>query len=163
MAVKSKASVHYDAVIALPFCHLGVSVEAGAVIGCDYLAADTDAFQPEHELIDKVIEQLQAYSDNAQYVFDLNLKLEGTPFQRRVWKRLLKIPAGTVLTYGELANQLSSSARAVGNACRANPLPLLVPCHRVVAASGLGGFAGASTGYLISIKRQLLRHEGLEF
>jgi methylated-DNA-[protein]-cysteine S-methyltransferase len=84
----------------------------------------------------------------------------GSPFQRRVWQAISAIPAGRTRTYGEIAAELGSAPRAVGGACRANPYPLLVPCHRVVGASGLGGFAGDVSGRLIAVKRWLLAHEG---
>jgi len=93
--------------------------------------------------------------------FDVELNTKGTPFQKKVWQALQKIPAGQVMTYGELARQLNTSARAVGNACRANPIPLVIPCHRVVAKSGLGGFSGSKDGAPVKIKAWLLAHEGL--
>jgi methylated-DNA-[protein]-cysteine S-methyltransferase len=73
---------------------------------------------------------------------------------------LRSIPPGRTRTYGELASKLGTSARAVGGACRANPCPVVVPCHRVVAANGLGGFAGDTSGRKLEVKRWLLRHEG---
>ncbi|MFP4129961.1 MAG: methylated-DNA--[protein]-cysteine S-methyltransferase [Halorhodospira sp.] len=82
-----------------------------------------------------------------------------TPFQARVREALLAIPPGQTRTYGALARQLGSSARAVGAACRANPLPLLVPCHRVVAADGLGGYAGERAGARARLKAWLLERE----
>jgi methylated-DNA-[protein]-cysteine S-methyltransferase len=75
---------------------------------------------------------------------------------------LQDIPPGTVRTYAELARQLGSAARAVGGACRNNPVPILIPCHRVVGQQGLGGYTGALTGDPLGIKRWLLRHEGVE-
>lgn len=68
----------------------------------------------------------------------------GTPFQQRVWRALADIPPGQTLTYGELAARLGTAPRAVGGALRANPIPIMIPCHRIVAAQGLGGYAGAS-------------------
>ncbi len=82
-----------------------------------------------------------------------------TPFQARLREALLAIPIGETRTYGALARQLGSSARAVGAACRANPLPLLVPCHRVVAADGPGGYAGQRTGLRARFKAWLLEQE----
>ncbi len=83
----------------------------------------------------------------------------GTPFQRAVWAELRRVPPGQTRTYGELARRLGTGPRAVGAACRANPLLLVVPCHRVVAASGaLGGYAGG-----VARKAALLRHEGVRF
>ncbi len=87
------------------------------------------------------------------------LEPDGTVFQRRVWQVLLNIPPGQTRTYGELARELGSSPRAVGGACRRNPIPLLIPCHRVVAANGDGGFAGHTSGRWMDIKRWLLEHE----
>jgi len=89
------------------------------------------------------------------------MMIEGTPFQLRVWWALLNIPLGSTVTYGELARQLRASPRALAAACRANPCPVLIPCHRVVAQNGLGGYAGAGTGPLLAVKRWLLCHEGV--
>lgn len=109
----------------------------------------------------EVARQLEAWAADPRFVFSLPLAPAGTPFQRRVWQALRAIPPGEVRTYGELARQLGSSARAVGGACRANPLPLVVPCHRVVAAGGLGGFAGRTRGAALALKRRLLAREGV--
>jgi methylated-DNA-[protein]-cysteine S-methyltransferase len=90
---------------------------------------------------------------------DFPLAPAGTEFQRRVWKAMTRIPIGRTRTYGEIAAELASAAQAVGQACGANPLPIIVPCHRIVSASGLGGFAGATEGTMIDVKRWLLDHE----
>jgi methylated-DNA-[protein]-cysteine S-methyltransferase len=83
-----------------------------------------------------------------------------TDFQRKVWKGIAAIRPGKTRTYGELAERIKSSPRAVGNACGANPYPLVVPCHRVVATNhGLGGFARQRGGFLLDVKRWLLAHE----
>jgi len=85
----------------------------------------------------------------------------GTPFQLRVWSALREIPLGEVVTYGELAKTLGSSPRAVGGACRNNPIPLIIPCHRVVSKSGIGGFSGQwGIGERVDVKQWLLHHEG---
>jgi methylated-DNA-[protein]-cysteine S-methyltransferase len=88
----------------------------------------------------------------------LPLNLQGTPFQIRVWRALLRIPYGQTRTYGELAKKLNTSARAIGMACRANALLMVVPCHRVVAKNGLGGYRGSQRNRC-DIKSWLLRHE----
>ncbi len=94
------------------------------------------------------------------HAFDVPLHSEmGTPFQLRVWQALLDIPLGETRTYGELAKKLKTSARAIGMACRTNPLPLIVPCHRVVSRTGIGGFCGKLDGKPISVKEWLLAHE----
>lgn len=105
--------------------------------------------------------QLAAYLADGSASFDLALDLGGTPFQQRVWAAIRTIPAGATRTYKDLAAQVGSAPRAVGQACRANPCPIVVPCHRVVAVKGLGGFAGDRSGRLLAIKRWLLRHEGV--
>ena len=104
--------------------------------------------------------ELTAYFADPGHRFGLPLRPAGTPFQRRVWEALRAIPPGQTRTYGELAAELGTSARAVGGACRANPCPIVVPCHRVVGATGLGGFAGDTSGRKLDVKRWLLRHEG---
>lgn len=118
--------------------------------------ADSSAQPPR-----KIRDQLDAYFADGAAGFELPLDLHGTDFQRRVWRALRTIPSGTTVTYGDLAAQLGTSARAVGGACRANPCPIVVPCHRVVAKQGLGGFAGDTSGRKLAIKRWLLRHEGI--
>jgi len=108
----------------------------------------------------KIQQQLQAYFTRPTTRFNLPLLLQGTPFQLKVWQALQRIPVSQTVSYGELADRLHTSARAVGNACRANPVPLIVPCHRVIAKNGIGGFSGATQGKSIDRKRWLLQHEG---
>lgn len=88
-----------------------------------------------------------------------NSNLKGTDFQKRVWAALLEIPAGQTLTYGELAQKLNSHPRAIGQACRTNPYPVVIPCHRVVSKTGFGGYAGAVSGDLLNFKKWLLQRE----
>ncbi len=102
---------------------------------------------------------LAAYFSDRLWPHDLPIRVAGTAFQQRVWHSLRAIPPGSTRTYGDIARELGSGARAVGNACRANPLLLLVPCHRVVAAHGRGGFAGHTQGRWPGIKEWLLQHE----
>ncbi len=103
---------------------------------------------------------LQAYLADPHTPVPLLTPADGTPFQQRVWQALQRIPVGEVRSYGELATELDSCARAVAQACRANPLPILIPCHRVVAANGPGGYMGKTAGEAMAIKQWLLRHEG---
>ncbi len=102
-------------------------------------------------------DQLLAYLEGRRRRFSLTLSPGGSDFQREVWSALLRIPWGETRTYGELARRLGreGAARAIGTANGANPLPLLIPCHRVVAASGLGGYSGG-----LALKRWLLELEG---
>lgn len=108
---------------------------------------------------DWIREQLAAYLADPCYRMDCPIAPSGSAFAQRVWDCIAAIPPGCTRTYGAIAAELGSSARAVGGACRANPVPLRIPCHRVVAASGLGGFAGDRSGRLLEIKRWLLAHE----
>lgn len=81
-------------------------------------------------------------------------------FRRSVWAKIAAIGPGRTRSYGEIARELGSAPRAVGQACGANPLPLVIPCHRVVASGGIGGFAHHEAGFYLSVKRWLLSHEG---
>ena len=96
---------------------------------------------------------------------ELPLDVRGTAFQQRVWQALCAIPAGSTVSYGELAMRIGSprSARAVAGACAANTLAVVIPCHRVVAIRGMGGYCGSGTGPLLKVKRWLLRHEAYDF
>jgi len=103
--------------------------------------------------------QLESYFERTGSEFQLKVKMTGTAFQQSVWRVIKSIQYGSTLTYSDIAKELNSSPRAVGNACRANPIPIIVPCHRVVSKSGLGGFAGQLAGENINAKNWLLRHE----
>lgn len=142
---------------------LRVCYEAGELTAIDMLSSSAVQTAPANDFEARLMAQFEAYFADPAYRFDLALRPQGTAFQRRVWQALRDIPAGRVRSYGELAQQLGSSARAVGNACRRNPVPIVVPCHRVVAKSGIGGFGGSVSGRLIDEKRRLLHHEGVVF
>ena len=108
--------------------------------------------------------QLRAYLADPSFAFGLPLKPAGTTFQRRVWEQISAIPNGLTHTYGDVAKNLKNAPRAVGQACGANPYPVVVPCHRVVATGGgLGGFARERGGFLLDVKRWLLAHENKQF
>lgn len=104
-----------------------------------------------------IAKNLEAYKLNPQHRFDLPLQLKGTTYQERVWCALKAIPAGRTTTYGTLATQLHTSPRAIGQACKKNPIALFIPCHRVVAQKSLGGFMGSQQA--LHYKRDLLHHE----
>jgi len=162
----TKNPAHPDAVIALPFGRIGLFCTDDVVLRLEYLPPETPLTPPSTPLCRAVAAQLSAYGDDPAYRFDLPLAAAGTAFQRRVWSLLQQIPAGRTRTYGDAAQELHSAARAVGQACAANPFAPVVPCHRIVAQGGLGGFAHstAQDGYLLDIKRWLLQHEsGLSF
>ena len=148
----------YAAVIAAPFGRLGIHARE-ALTSIDFVSTRIPLQPPRSPLARQVCAQLKAYFADPRTCFDLPLAPDGTQYQQRAWRALQRIPSGTARTYGELARTLKSAPRAVGGACRANPIPIVVPCHRVVATKGLGGFMGATRGRAMDIKRWLLEHE----
>ncbi len=152
----------YAAVIQPPFAfyRLGIRLAPDGVCGLDWLPPGSPCQAPDDELAAAACRQLQAYFDDPRQCFTLPLVLAGTPFQRRVWQAMRAIPAMETRSYGQLARELGNAPRAVGGACRVNPLPIIVPCHRVLAATGLGGYGGATSGVRMALKRWLLEHEG---
>jgi len=161
MSTPVTAPAPYDLTLAAPIGAIGLRLAPAGVRGIDFLVSGPSAPEPAPGagLAGEAARQLARYFHDPRAGFALPLVLTGTAFQRRVWEALRAIPAGQTLTYGALARRLGSSARAVGGACRANPVPIVVPCHRVVAAGGLGGFGGATGGPRTRIKQWLLDHE----
>ncbi len=155
---KSRLS-NYDAVIASPVGRLGILIEGGALADISFLGGDATPKPPRTAAARKIHRQLRSYFTNPHFTFSVPMTLSGTAFQQRVWRALQRIPAGRTLSYGMLARQLTTSARAVGNACRANPIPIIIPCHRVVASNGAGGFMGKRSGAPLRLKHWLLEHE----
>lgn len=154
----------FQACVRTPFATLGITATDTHLTGIRFLTPSTPALAPKRGTIAHLAcVQLQAYLDNGRFEFDLPLAISGTHHRLAVWEAMQRIPAGSTRTYGDMAAELKSSARAVGGACGANPIPLVVPCHRVVAAGGrLGGFMGArEDGFELSVKRWLLGHEGV--
>ncbi|HYT47281.1 MAG TPA: methylated-DNA--[protein]-cysteine S-methyltransferase [Burkholderiales bacterium] len=138
---------------------VGVSTRNDRVVEICYLPSSTAVIAPRNPLAERAARQLERYRADPDATFDLPLLIEGSPLQRAVWEAMCSIPRGQTRTYGDLAQQLGAEARAVGQACGDNRLPIVIPCHRVVAANGIGGFAHATEGFLIETKRWLLRHE----
>ncbi len=152
---------NYQAKLITPFAVLGICTEEDWLVGIDYLSLETTTLAPQNHLATEVCNQLQAYLTNPSFNFDLSLHISGTVHQRRVWQSIQTIPQGKTNSYAAIAGQLNSSPRAVGRACGANHIPIVIPCHRVITKNGkLGGFMNASDGFPLDIKRWLLRHEG---
>ena len=153
----------FQACLRAPFATLGISASDTHVTGIRFLSPDVPAKAPKKNTIAFLAcVQIQSYLDDATFEFDLPLKLASTRHSLEVWEAMQRIPAGATRSYGELAKELGSSARAVGGACGANPIPVVVPCHRIIGAGrSIGGFMGASAeGFELGIKRWLLEHEG---
>ncbi|MDR2875909.1 MAG: methylated-DNA--[protein]-cysteine S-methyltransferase [Methylobacillus sp.] len=149
----------YQAILPTPFGALGLRVSRDALTGIDFLPASAPPVPPQTAFARQVCAALRAYLDDPRRPFDLPLEFGGTEFQRRVWRAIAAIPAGKTLTYSELAEKVGSGARAVANACGANPMPVIIPCHRVVARDGLGGFMKGRARGSLNIKQWLLAHE----
>jgi len=116
---------------------------------------DNDIDTQDHE----IQRQFQQYWLNAGLPIYIKLLKQGSAYRYKVWAELCKIPFGETLTYSALAGKIGSSARAVGNACRDNPYPVIIPCHRVVSVSGMGGYCGQTDGDFMAIKYKLLDYE----
>jgi methylated-DNA-[protein]-cysteine S-methyltransferase len=154
----------FNAVIDAPFGKIGIRLEADTVREIVYLPDSVRNIAPATPLAKEAAQQIERYLERASASFDLPLAAVGTAFQKRVWAAISEIPPGVVLTYGQLAKRVGSAPRAVGQACGANYFPLVIPCHRVVASSGIGGFANHDDdGYFRKVKRWLLAHEGVPY
>ena len=148
--------------VASPLGTIRVLFTSDEVLGVDIVSRGAGKQASSSVMAKTIRQQLNRYFLHPNKKFSLPIQPRGTSFQQRVWRALQLIPVGETLSYGELAKKLNSSARAVGNACRANPLPVIVPCHRVVAKTGLGGYSGKTQGRQLAIKRWLLVHEGAD-
>ena len=149
----------YQTVVAAPGFSLGVRCNDDEILGIDFLEPLAE-IAPKTLLAKEAARQLRTYLKDPHFKFGLPLAPAGTPFQRKVWQQIAAIESGRTRTYGELASAIKSAPRAVGGACGSNPYPVVVPCHRVIAAGGaLGGFARERGGFLLDVKRWLLAHE----
>ena len=156
----------YDFLYDSPIGKLGVCIDSESITRIVWLEEKASELLKIFEgnvsndcLKKMVIEALDNYFNSGLFESEISLRPQGTPFQLKVWQALKTIPFGSVRTYGDVAKECHSSSRAVGQACRRNNIPLFIPCHRVVAAKGLGGFMG---GYRhVERKRWLLQHEGI--
>ena len=149
----------YELVMDSPLGRIAVQLEDGCVVRVDFVPEDVVPKPAASAAGRRVAREFERYFLDATRRFSVPLAISGTPFQQRVWQGLLEIPAGETRTYGELARQLGSGARALGNACRRNPVPVIVPCHRVIGANGIGGYSGHDGGRFLARKRWLLAHE----
>ena len=159
MPAQGYSDASFDAVIAFPAMRVAVRTRGATVTAIVYLPPEVPVMAPRNRLAERAARQIERYRADPDTVFDLPLQRCGTPFQRDVWRALERIPRGQTRSYGALARSLGTAARAVGQACGENRFPVVIPCHRVVAASGIGGFAHARGGYLLEAKRWLLAHE----
>ena len=135
------------------FGSLVLTEEAGAITRVNWGHADREG---SSDLLEEAARQLCEYDAGAREIFDLPLRAEGSQFQRAVCDAIYAIPFGETVTYGDIAKELGAPAQAIGSACGGNPIPIIIPCHRVMGAKGLTGFSGAGG---VETKVALLRHE----
>jgi methylated-DNA-[protein]-cysteine S-methyltransferase len=136
-----------------PVGDLSISEDDGAIVSVDW---GWGSNQTETALLLRARDQLQEYFDGTRQDFDLPLAPFGTPYRQRVWQALCEIPYGATRTYGQIARAAGGSPRSVGTANGSNPIPILIPCHRVLASNGIGGYSG---GDGLDTKRVLLTLE----
>lgn len=161
MSTSSRTAL-FAAIVPAPFGAVGIRTEPGIVRELVYLPRSFSEQAPVDPLSERAARQIERYFAEPDFRFDLPLAAVGTAFQHRVWDVISAIPRGSVLTYGEVAKRIKSAPRAVGQACGANWFPLVIPCHRVTASGGLGGFSNHddAAGFHVGVKRWLLAHEG---
>ncbi|HJQ62193.1 MAG TPA: methylated-DNA--[protein]-cysteine S-methyltransferase [Burkholderiales bacterium] len=151
----------YQARYPTPFAVLGIRTGNGALKGIDYLPRGAATLAPLDRMAEDVCRQIERYLEDPDFRFDLSFELSGTRFQCKVWREIARIRSGETVTYSAMARKLRTAPRPVGGACGANRIPLVIPCHRVVGATGLGGFMNARSGSPLEIKKWLLAHEGV--
>ena len=137
---------------------LYLTLSSGQVLQLEYEVNDVNFFQtplPDGDLRG----WLDAYFSGEPLEHIPSLHILGTEFQKKVWQVMLDIPYGETLSYGEVSEILSSAPRAVGQACKRNPIPVLIPCHRIVAKHSIGGYEGATEGHRLNRKKWLINHE----
>ena len=139
-----------------PLGALTLISDSGALIALEWSDEHAAAVASPDGVLTTAAAQLTEYFAGQRRAFDLPLAPRGTPFRQKVWRAMLDIPYGETRSYGDVARALESGPRAVGGACGANPLPVIVPCHRILAAAGLGGYSGRGG---LEVKQFLLRLE----
>lgn len=151
----------FSAVVEAPFGAIGIRTAESILKELVYLPPHWETLAPIDAVAERTTLQLQRYLREPDCRFDLPLAIVGTAFQQRVWAMIAAVPRGHTTTYGAIAKALRTAPRAVGQACGANWFPVVIPCHRVTAASGLGGFAHSDdeTGFQLGVKKWLLAHE----
>ncbi len=161
---ESTGGAGFAAKVRTPFAVVGVQTDGRAVTRLAYLPRAERALAATDKIGELATRELERYLADPEFRFTVPLAPRGTPFQQRVWRAIGEIPVGHSRTYGEVARMVRSAPRAIGQACGANRIALIIPCHRVVGALGsVGGFMNADEGDPIAIKRWLLTHEGYRF
>ena len=151
----------YHAKLGTRFAVLGIRTVGDLVTDIDYLPLGIETLAPTTRLAARTCREIERYLDDPEYAPRVPFEYSGTAFQCRVWQAISTIPSGRTLTYMDIARALKTAPRPVGGACGRNRLPIVIPCHRVLASGGLGGIMGGTGEGGLAIKRWLLRHEGV--
>lgn len=162
LTVNSQNPQRYAAIFKTDIATIGLQFNDGKLTKVDYLN-NTPVKAPINKLAEAVRNKFENYlrPGSKIKIINVDIQLKVTDFQQKVLQQLQQIPYGETRTYGEIAKKLKTSPRAVGNACRKNPLPIIIPCHRVVASNGIGGYSGETEGSMLDIKYRLLQLEGV--
>ncbi len=151
--------MEYEATVSTPIGKIGLHTSQDRLTGIDFVSEDYSILKPKTVIAKNAVEQLLCYFADPAYRFDIPLELKVTEFQLSVLNALQQIPVGSTRSYKDIAKILNTSPRPVGAACRDNPIPIIIPCHRVVSEKDLGGYSGKKKGPMLEIKRWLLEHE----
>jgi methylated-DNA-[protein]-cysteine S-methyltransferase len=149
----------FDYILPSPIGQLGLNISTKGIQRLFYIQSKQDSCIPITGFGATVHRQIMEYFELQRTEFDLPIDIQGSIYQHKVWREVAKISYGESQTYGDIAKAINSGPRAVGNACRHNPVPIIIPCHRVVKKGGIGGYCGSVGGKEIQQKDWLLRHE----
>ena len=152
-------ATNYQFVLPSPIGGLGLNLSAKGISEIAYLSNRAKFKMPKQGLALDVYQQLVDYFELKRNEFDLPLDIQGTSYQKKVWKAVSKIPYGKSQAYSDIAKKIHSGPRAVGNACRHNPIPIIIPCHRVTKKNAIGGYCGSTRGAEVQQKDWLLQPE----
>ena len=145
-------------VISSPVGKLGLVILNDYLVGIDFLQSQVKLSSPRTLKLRSIVSQIKQYFFAPHLPLKVPFEVEGTILQKKIWSNIQKISCGKTVTYGELARKLGTSPRVIGNACRRNTLPIIIPCHRVVSVVNIGGYCG-NNKETIEIKQWLLQHE----
>lgn len=149
---------NFDAVISAPFGSVGIRAQDDFLVGVELIPQALAEKQSSLPFVQDISNQVRQYLNNPDATLNAPYAVKGTHFQKRVWQAIADIPSGQTLSYSELAEKVGSGPRAVANVCGANQVPLFIPCHRIVAKNGIGGFMQGNT-HGLKVKQWLLEHE----
>jgi methylated-DNA-[protein]-cysteine S-methyltransferase len=159
MKAKKLQALQYNCAITSPLGKLGLTIVDNKLTRIEFLSSDALLVVAQDSLSHQIVAKIKKYFCSPKIKFKLPIQAKGTPLQKKIWRALQKIPCGKTVTYGELAQKIGTSPRVIGNACRRNPIPIVIPCHRVVAKTGLGGYFGKTCNGFLKIKKWMLQHE----